>query len=277
MNLTPSSRARYRGDLSYPDKKNSLLAGVDAREISRRFGWIKTRDAFSDPFTPEELEELRQKLLSEKRRPVPKLKVPKELKHLVAEARAMVYLRTLRTDILYELLFLARPITESVGREFGIPFKELADYSVYDLLAGKPVKYPPNVTCAYYKDQAAFFTEPIFKERTESGAMVKGAIAYRGTAHGPVRVVRDVGELHKVAAGDILVTHMTTPSFMVAMQKAAANLTAPGGINCHPANVARALQKPSHIGPRTATKVLKDGDMVEVDANTGVVKILERK
>ncbi len=48
-----------------------------------------------------------------------------------------------------------------------------------------------------------------------------------------------------------------------------------GGITCHAAIVSRELKKPCIIGTRIATKVLKDGDLVEVDANKGIVKILK--
>lgn len=61
------------------------------------------------------------------------------------------------------------------------------------------------------------------------------------------------------------------------MQKAAAFVTNEGGIICHAAIVARELGKPCIVGTKIATKVLKDGDYVEVDANKGVVRILKRK
>ena len=70
---------------------------------------------------------------------------------------------------------------------------------------------------------------------------------------------------------------MTRPEFMPALKKAAAIITDEGGITCHAAIVARELKKPCIIGTKIATKVLKDGMMVEVDADKGVVKILNNK
>ena len=49
-----------------------------------------------------------------------------------------------------------------------------------------------------------------------------------------------------------------------------------GGITSHAAIVAREMQKPCIIGTKVATQVLKDGDLVEVDADNGVVRILEK-
>ena len=57
---------------------------------------------------------------------------------------------------------------------------------------------------------------------------------------------------------------------------AAGIITNEGGITSHAAIVSRELGIPCIIGTKIATKVLKDGDLVEVDADNGVVRILER-
>jgi pyruvate,water dikinase len=60
------------------------------------------------------------------------------------------------------------------------------------------------------------------------------------------------------------------------MKKASAFVTDFGGITCHAAIVAREWKVPCIIGTGIATKVFKDGDLVEVDANTGIVKIIKK-
>ena len=60
------------------------------------------------------------------------------------------------------------------------------------------------------------------------------------------------------------------------MKKAAAFITDFGGITCHAAIVAREWKVPCVIGTGNATKILKDGDLVEVDAVNGIVKILKK-
>jgi pyruvate,water dikinase len=69
---------------------------------------------------------------------------------------------------------------------------------------------------------------------------------------------------------------MTRPEYLPAMKKAAAFVTDEGGITCHAAIVAREMGKPCIIGTKVATKVLKNGDLVEVKGNHGVVLIKER-
>ena len=83
-------------------------------------------------------------------------------------------------------------------------------------------------------------------------------------------------EIPEVMEGEVLVAPMTTPDYLPAMKRATAFVTDEGGITCHAAIVARELKKPCIIGTKIATKVLKDGDLVEVDANTGTVKIIKR-
>ena len=59
------------------------------------------------------------------------------------------------------------------------------------------------------------------------------------------------------------------------MQKAGAIITNQGGLTCHAAIVARELNKPCIIGTELATKILNNGDLVEIDATNGSVKILK--
>lgn len=110
----------------------------------------------------------------------------------------------------------------------------------------------------------------------ESVEELHGQVAMRGSVQGLVRVVYKKSEIPLVQEGEILVTAMTTPDYVPAMRKAAAFVTDEGGITCHAAIVAREFGKPCVIGTKIATKVLHTGDLVEVDADTGVVLVLER-
>ena len=76
--------------------------------------------------------------------------------------------------------------------------------------------------------------------------------------------------------GDILVAPMTSPDFIVAMRQASAIITDEGGMTSHAAIVSRELGINCIVGTKIATKVLKDGDLVEVDADQGTVKIIKK-
>jgi phosphoenolpyruvate synthase/pyruvate phosphate dikinase len=77
--------------------------------------------------------------------------------------------------------------------------------------------------------------------------------------------------------GDILVTETTSPEIMLACKKASAILTNQGGLLSHAAIVSRELNIPCIVGLEDITHVVNDGDLLEVDADNGSVKILEKK
>ena len=104
-----------------------------------------------------------------------------------------------------------------------------------------------------------------------------GQVAQSGKTKGTVKIVITREDLAKVTDKDVLVTAMTMPAYLPAMKRAVAFVTDEGGITCHAAIIAREMNKPCIIGTRIATKVLKDDDMVEVDADNGIVKILKNK
>jgi len=84
--------------------------------------------------------------------------------------------------------------------------------------------------------------------------------------------VLSLEDFDKFESGDILVTSMTRPEFLPIMKKAAAIITDEGGITCHAAIVSRELNIPCVIGTKNASRSLKDGNRVEVDADHGIVK-----
>ncbi len=106
--------------------------------------------------------------------------------------------------------------------------------------------------------------------------IIKGNSAYRGKIKGIVRKVFEVADMKKIKKGDILVTSMTTPDLIAINKNFSAIITDEGGITCHAAIIAREMKKPCIIGTKIATQVLKDGDLVEVDADRGIVKIIKR-
>lgn len=102
-----------------------------------------------------------------------------------------------------------------------------------------------------------------------------GQTASQGYAKGIARVILDESQFHKLKEGEILVTGMTRPEFVPVMKIAGGIVTNEGGITCHAAIVSRELGKPCIIGTRIATEIIKDGDLVEVRANHGTVRILK--
>jgi len=113
-------------------------------------------------------------------------------------------------------------------------------------------------------------------QEREHDKIIKGKTAQPGIVKGVVRIIRSHHDIKRVHEGDILVANTTHPNYLPAMQKAAAFVTNEGGIISHAAIVARELKKPCIVGTGNATKLLMDGDFVEVDATQGIIKILKK-
>ncbi len=106
---------------------------------------------------------------------------------------------------------------------------------------------------------------------------VKGHCACQGNVIGKVKVIHShnnnqLEEIKKMKQGDILVTGSTRPHLIVACRKALAIITDEGGICSHAAIVSRELNIPCIIGTKNATKIFKEGDLIELDAIKGIAK-----
>ena len=109
------------------------------------------------------------------------------------------------------------------------------------------------------------------------GSTLHGALASSGDLHyfrGIAKVVYTIDEIDKINEGDVLVTTMTSPDFVIGMKKAGAIVTDVGGMLSHAAIVARELKVPCVVGTNDATKMIKDGDVVELHCWRGRIKIL---
>ncbi|MEI6627141.1 MAG: PEP-utilizing enzyme, partial [bacterium] len=127
------------------------------------------------------------------------------------------------------------------------------------------------------------FKEDDHSEKTE----FNGVIANKGRVIAKARVIlpeldqayeKFVKKLLtiKMNQGEILVTETTSPDFVILMKKAGGIIANQGGLNSHAAIMSRELGVPCLVGAHIATDVLKTGDLIELDANKGVVRLIKR-
>ncbi len=225
------------------------------------------------------------------------LKLSAPEKNILNSAAEMVYLKSLRADVRQALYVVANNIIDVLARRWRILPKYLEVLSTQELIAGiKNVKKLPinleqrwlrslivPVSLDKYKitaidEQINNFLNThldITIKQKENIQELSGQVAQPGKVRGTVRLVFGYQHNSKVKKGDILVAVSTSPQLLPAMKLAAAFVTDMGGITSHAAIVSRELKIPCVVGTKIATKVLRDGDLVEVDANKGIVKILK--
>lgn len=96
-----------------------------------------------------------------------------------------------------------------------------------------------------------------------------------GTAIGTVKIVLNAKNSNGFKEGEILVTHITDPTMVSIMAKAAAIICDIGSITSHPSIVSRELGIPCVVNTKTGTTTLKDGMKVKVDGTAGEVYIID--
>jgi pyruvate,water dikinase len=109
------------------------------------------------------------------------------------------------------------------------------------------------------------------QDKISGKIILEGLGASSGVSSGQVKIVKKMSELNKIKQGDVLVTKMTTPDMVPQMKKASGIITDEGGITCHAAIVSRELGIPAIVGTEKATQILKENQIVTIDANKGKV------
>jgi pyruvate,water dikinase len=97
-----------------------------------------------------------------------------------------------------------------------------------------------------------------------------------GVVKGKARIIKKVEDLDELQDGEILVAPTTSPSWAPAFTKIAGAVTDVGGAMCHAAIVCREYSLPTVVGTGTGTTAIKTGDLIELDGDEGIVKIIER-
>lgn len=199
---------------------------------------------------------------------------------------------------LSEQSYLAQLVT-LFEKRFGVPTEDLLEYTIQELVDLFEAK---RVTSAILEDrrntaiaqahQGEFFYAWGDKARSIIEAFAPKEISYTDSIQGmvanrsphPIRARvtlmkvdyknfnATTAQMTAMPEGTILIAQTTAPELMMACRKAAAIVTDMGGLISHAAIVSRELGIPCIVGTKHATKIFKDGDMVEVDTHTGVVR-----
>jgi len=219
------------------------------------------------------------------------IKLDKKHQILFSLTGDFIYTKDLRKDYLvrsyFDLSYLLAELALRLNLSF-LQVRNLTLAELKDLAKGKKIIAEQNnrlkaavyVVCQgktpgkiFVNDQAWQIINYLKgKEKVTRRAETSGQVAYPGKARGKVVIVEHTKDILRMKKGDILVSHMTNPDLVSGMKIAGAIVTETGGITCHAAIVSRELGKPCVIGTKIATRIFKEGDIIEVDAEQGIVK-----
>ncbi len=211
-----------------------------------------------------------------------------------------VFLRNDRVDYLkkaqVELRKVFEKVAENINERREIKWnyehivyflnKEIEDYLLNDGIPdNKEIEKRMSGNYVYWHDESGsnistdndFIAETLrIINKEQKSEEIRGTIAFKGKTSGKARIILSKNDLHNIKKGDVLIARTTMPDYTPAMQIASAIVTDEGGLLSHAAIISREVKKPCIVGCKNATKILKTGDLIEVDADKGIVKILKR-
>lgn len=220
----------------------------------------------------------------------------KEEKKLADYIQTILVLRDKRKDVMGKGIVINFRVGERFFREIGLnneliyycAFEEFSkgkDYleGIKEEIFNRPRgvlflhNYDGSIEFEYdnFEDIKRRMEEKYIKSQKRDEESIRGQVAYKGNIKGRVKIILRPSEFNKFKKGDILVTSMTRPEFVPIMRQAKAIITDEGGITSHAAIISRELKIPCIIGTKVATQVLKDGMQVEVDADNGIIRIIQ--
>lgn len=242
----------------------------------------KQQDALNEADISEQENMLRQrKKIHEQYDP----KIDEHTKQLLTLLRVLTLWRDERKAVLQKINVCLAQVARQGSRELGVNpeifsmihyaeldafkqnpelFKQRLEKNVLVIERGKSIG---TVLTGSVVD--LYIQEFILQKKTN---LVKGTVACSGIANGRVRIIVKEHHFALFQDGEVLITTMTRPEFVPLMRKACAIVTDEGGITSHAAIVSRELKVPCIVGTKHATEVFEDGDLVQVDAEHGIVR-----
>lgn len=222
---------------------------------------------------------------------IEELNPPHDILKQIELLREYVWLRTYRIEMQSVSNFYIQALFKHIADKFDRTLSEIVALSpeeIYDMLERNElptaselqmrmqsyvlVSREGAISLVHTKQGEQIALKELGEKKEDDTGQLKGNPACKGVAKGRARIILKKEDIPTCKKGEILVTSMTTPEFVPAMKKAAAIVTDEGGLLCHAAIVAREMQKPCIIGTLKATEVFENGDMLEVDAEEGVVR-----
>ncbi|MBU2099859.1 hypothetical protein KKB11_01355 [Candidatus Micrarchaeota archaeon] len=234
-----------------------------------------------------------KEIKTEQKQLIRQLCLDKKHKSLFDISRNIVYLKGLRKDALYHSFYSYEPLLKEIGKRLGLSLNQLRFMwpSEYKKAILKRQYNPKELNDRFNFSIIVIINEKRkiltgkaaekFRKQLPSPKEYKlseleGSTAVPGMVKGTAKIINLPEDMAKMNEGDVMVSYSTNPNLVPAMKKASAIITDVGGVTCHAAIVSRELNIPCIIGTKIATKAIKDGDLLDVNANHGIIKILKK-
>ncbi len=272
----PSGKAKLASMTAYfaahPDRDERIAY------MKEHYPFMRMIDPFTEPHTDNEIEEYVDAFTPPKQQPASDITLSNT--QLVKEYQDVLYMKDKRDDYRRESFCYAQPLFRECAKRLGITLQELGcllpsefGSDIKQLVKDRQLAYIAEIRDGKVNvRQGNVLPELLSAKESETANKVGGITGNGGKVKAKVQVISSMDDIPKFKEGNVLVAVTTSPEHVIAMEKAAAFVTDEGGIACHAAIVAREMNKPCVVGTQHATSSFKDGDLIEVDADKGIVR-----
>ncbi|MBI2356334.1 MAG: hypothetical protein HYV13_03975 [Candidatus Doudnabacteria bacterium] len=279
----PLMRQKYQQALRAVKKPNPEVF----KKVFINYAWI---NSYVMDITPLTYETFKADWKSAKKNQIKavqsqKTKINPRIDRLVAMAQEYIHFRDWRLYKISEFFYYFKPLLMKKAQ--GLSYEAARQLTPEELISGK---FNRRILKLRQKDYGLMFASQgvkiivgpklqDFKKSIQDlngrTSKIAGLIANKGRVTGRARVA-DAYNFSGIKSGEILITPETQPAAVPYLKKVKAIVTDEGGITSHAAIVSREMKIPCIIGTKIGTQVFKTGDLVEVDAQRGIVKLLKR-
>lgn len=236
----------------------------------------------------KELNAANKHLRAKQKKIIKQLKLSQEQLKLFKLAQDYVYWRNVRVSQMGNFQCLTKKCLEQKAKKLNLSYNDLLNLTTDEILTGKFNKNELKQRQAGYiyllqngkqhiiiaKGRDKILNKKINQKYSKT-KIIKGLSAYPGIIKGKVQIATPY-TFHQLKQDRILVCKMTIVEAVPYLKRLKAIVTDEGGITCHAAIISRELKIPCIVGTKVATQVFEDGDMVEVNANHGWVRKIQK-
>ncbi|MDP1884553.1 MAG: PEP-utilizing enzyme [Candidatus Moranbacteria bacterium] len=286
---------RHLDKYAYINRGLATSKPYSFNDIVKRLGEIKKQVDEGEKIKDMIYNASEEKVAAAYKSALERIKPKSDFLEIIRKAKHHSYLRNRRVEAFFNADFGASFLYSEIARRSNFnpdEIMEVTDEEMFGALEGNPLpdekemaRRHENYAMIVRNSKTQLITDPYEIKRMEKDYFVdvvkseelKGRVACMGgVIRGRAKICLDKKDISKVNKGDILVAQFTTPDFVVAMEKAAAIIADQGGLSSHAAIVSRELGVPCVMDTKNGTRIIHDNDLVEVDAKTGVIRIVER-
>jgi phosphoenolpyruvate synthase/pyruvate phosphate dikinase len=288
----------------YQEEEIDLLETNNLKKHQERYFWIgnsyhgaktlslnffKKRKKNIDPEIRKNIKKHLKEVKQKKKEIISKYKLSKEMVNIAKAICEGISWQDERKKHIFIYTHYKNLFLKELARRYNLPIRPLENYSLHKIIKAKDINnlIKKKITILGFvvdthvkelseKESAYYWKEYVEGKSRNNIKEIKGIIASQGKKkiiQGKVKIVLDPQD-KDFKIGNILVAPMTSPEYVFLMKKSKAIITDAGGLTSHAAIVSRELKIPCIVNTKIATKVLKDNDLVEIDASKGIIKKL---